>query len=205
MSVLYKCDMGSIISHTMHVMHKINLQVVTDENLWASSYWVFLQTIFIQLLAIWDTIAINFPSPNIVAGFQTHMRHVIEVHATDEDWHDLLELIKTTRKPRSMKLQAFFYWLWELNEQVNWLLRLEDKLTDEQLNQVFFMAYPLSGNASWSIHHEPCQVILCFFREQQVNADQNQQANELWQALAKQSHGKKGKGNDKDEDKAKFE
>lgn len=84
--VLYQCDVGLIITHAMHIMHKINSQVGTDENLRAGSYWaVFPRTIFIQLLAIWDTIAVDFPSPGMVVGFQTHMLHFVEAHATDED------------------------------------------------------------------------------------------------------------------------
>jgi hypothetical protein len=93
-----------------------------------------------------------------------------------------------------MKVQAFFYHLRELNDQVDWLPGNEAKLTEGQLDQAFHDDMPTVWkerfvNAGRSVHAGHRAELLKFFRDQQHQADRAAARNAKKQKNA--AHSKK--------------
>jgi hypothetical protein len=173
-TTLNRFELGHIVTHCLTILHKVNKEVGADDAKRFNSYKLVLpRTFSLPLLATWDQVTADFPlESDDVAGFRTQLRHFIEVHATDNDRHELLDSIRHAHKPHAMKVQAFFYRLHELNDHVDWLPGTEPKLTDGQLDQAFHDGMPTTWkerfvNAGRSVRTGHRVELLKFFRDQQ--------------------------------------
>jgi hypothetical protein len=91
--------------------------------------------------------------------FDLVLRTFFAGHATEIDCHDLLESLHSAIKPKTMKVQTFFFCIKELNDYMEWLPGHEEKLSKSQLNLAFFTTDCLGrGNSS---------ELLCYFRVQE--------------------------------------
>jgi hypothetical protein len=61
----------------------------------------------------------------------------MEPNATDDDCHELLDVIRHATKLQKMKVQVFYIRLRELNDMVALLPGTAAKLTNSQLDQAF--------------------------------------------------------------------
>jgi hypothetical protein len=166
------------------VLHKIDKEVGTGDDKRFQSYKQVLPRTFSLLLFItWNQVEADFSlESHDIEGFHILLRRFISVNGTDDDRHDLIELIRLAHKPRSMATQSFFYHLRELNEQVTWLPGTKEKLTDKQLDQAFFDGMPSTWkecyiSAGHSVCHDNCATLLRYFRAQQAAAYHSQGKN----------------------------
>jgi len=91
---------------------------------------------------MWDIIAQD--QDETLESFDNCLRTFIESHATTDDQHELIQQLRTPKKPRELPVHNFYYRLRELNAYVEWLPGTEPPLTDNQLKQAFYDAMPNS-------------------------------------------------------------
>jgi hypothetical protein len=89
-------------------------------------------------------------------------------HSTEDDRHNLLESLRSSSKPDSMKVQTYFYRIKELNDYVVQLPGHEEKLTKSQLNLAFYNRLPGSWWAKYmiarqSVHTDNRSELLRYF------------------------------------------
>jgi hypothetical protein len=183
--VLCRYELGHVTEHCLLVMHKINQEVGIDEATRYASYVAVLpRTLSVTLLSMWDNVLVEKPIVDDdvdgvhadITGFRTWIQLFIASNATDLDTHELLDFIRQSNKPRTMKVQAFYIRLHELNDMVEWLPGNETKLTEKQLDQAFHDAMPdvwtaRYANAGRSVRMDTHAQMLHFFRTQQAYAD----------------------------------
>jgi len=56
-----------------------------------------------------------------VVQFDLKLKEFVAAHATTEDRYDLVQQLRTAKKPRVVTVQAFWYRLREINTYVEWL------------------------------------------------------------------------------------
>jgi hypothetical protein len=169
-TILEKVEISDILTHCLWVVHKIKIEVGSNEKKLVQSYMQVLPCTFsIPLTAMWDQVAEEFPmDEEMLDNFNILLRHFFEAHSTDDDCHGLLTQICNTCLPKQMKSQSFFYQLRELNDYVDWLPGHEPKLTEDQLNLAFYTGMRLKWkeryiNAGKSTQHDNRQSLLRYF------------------------------------------
>ena len=77
-----------------------------------------------------------------VVQFDLKLKEFVAAHATTEDRYDLVQQLRTAKKPRMVTVQAFWYRLREINTYVEWLPGAEPPLTEPQQKQAFYDSMP---------------------------------------------------------------
>jgi hypothetical protein len=137
------------------VIHKIDGQVGDHDNKKLQSYkQVLPRTLFIPLVGVWEQVVVEYNKANpdedeTLASFAKTLKAFFACHSTEDDWHELVSVIRYAQKPENMKVQPFFYRLKELNDYVNWLPGDEPALTEAQLNLAFYNGMP----SYWHVRH----------------------------------------------------
>jgi hypothetical protein len=194
--ILSKFELGNIVAHCLTVMHKIDAHVGNNAaNRFAPYMNVFPHTLSLPHVVTWDTVLVDHPlAVQDVATFQQAIWHLIVMHATDEDRHELLDYICSIAKLCKMDIQMYYSCLHELNRQVDWLPGTDLPLTEDQLHQAFFDGMPTIWkeqykNASRFVCNTTHADLLRFFHMQQKAAGHSQRANELKQRRESQTRG----------------
>jgi hypothetical protein len=182
--VLSRYELGHVVAHCMLIIHKINQEVGANASIRYASYIAVLpRTLSVPLTSMWDNVLTLNPVDNEtngihvnIEGFEAWVALFIGSNAVDDDRHKLLEFIRQSVKPRTMKVQAFYVRLSELNDMVDWLPGTEEKLTESQLDQSFYETMPEVWtahytNAGRSIRTDTHAQMLHFFRTQQAYAN----------------------------------
>jgi hypothetical protein len=76
------------------------------------------------------------------SGFAQALLLFIASHGTPEDRHELVQQLRSPRKPCNIPVQAFYHCLRELNGYIGWLPGKETSLNEEQIKQAFYDAMP---------------------------------------------------------------
>jgi hypothetical protein len=140
--VLEVLELSTLLPHCLEIKAKIESVVTTVAHIGPSLFRVFPRTISIVLRSIWDII-IHDDNPNeTVNDFDTTIRTFISSHATPEDRHELVQQLRSPRKPRDMLVQSFYYRLREINGYVTWLPGGENPLDEDQLKQALYDSMP---------------------------------------------------------------
>jgi hypothetical protein len=177
--ILTKFELGHIVSHCLTVARSMPVGN-NAANHFALYMNVFPCTLPLSHVATWDTVLVDHPLvAQDVASFQQAIKHFVAVHATSEDWHELLVYIRSIAKPRKIDVQTYYSRLRELNNQVNWLPGTDLPLNEDQLNQAFFDGMPITWkehfeNAGRSVCTIACVDLLRFFQMQEKSSNCNQ-------------------------------
>jgi hypothetical protein len=167
--ILSKFELGNIMAHCLTVMHKIDARVGNNAvNRFTSYMNVFPCTLSLPHVARWDTVLVDHPlAAQDMASIQQAIWHFIAVHATNKDYHELLDICSIA-KPCKMDVQTYTSCLHELNHQVDWLPGTDLPLTEDQLHQAFFDGMPTIWkeqyeNAGHSVHNTTYADLLRVF------------------------------------------
>jgi hypothetical protein len=156
--MLDQVELSDIVPHCLGVLHKIDGQVrLDDDDQRVTSYLQVLpRTMSMPLQAYWKQVLMDYDETHedtitTIDDFNAALRAFFAGHATEDDRHDLLESLRSASKPKTMKVQTFFYRIKELNDYVDWLLGQEEKLSESQLNLAFYNRLPGSWRAKYMI------------------------------------------------------
>jgi hypothetical protein len=106
-TVLNELDLPILLPHCLEVRNKIEAVVTVNAHLGSSLFRVFPRTISTVLRSIWDlTIPGIDETPE---GFTQAILLFIASHGTPEDRHELVQQLRSPRKPRDIAVQAFYY------------------------------------------------------------------------------------------------
>ena len=192
-------DLGVLLTHCVEVSSKIRSEVTDDADVGPSLFKTFERTLSIPLRAVWSLIADQIDERTSEA-FDDALREFIAAHATEQDRHELVQQLLHPVKPRSMRVQAFYYRLMELNTYVDWLPGTDAKLTEQQLKRAFYDGMPATWrerfvNAGKVFSSETKAQIIRYFRSQEMQAISKQQENTLFQRRNQKQQKKKPNDN----------
>jgi hypothetical protein len=152
--LLEKVELSYILPHCLRVLHKIG-QVGLDikEQQIASYLQVLPRTMSMTLQSYWKQVIQEYDEFNAdpitnLDKFNSVLKTFSAGHSTEDNHHDLLESLRSSSKPDSMKVQKYFYWIEELNNYVEWLPGHEEKL---KLNLAFYNGLLGSWQAKYMI------------------------------------------------------
>ena len=175
-------SLDTLLPHCVDLMNKIRFVVGVAAHLGPSYYRVMPRAQSSVLTSIWDQIvpADRQETPD---NFAEDIRSFIAAHSTVEDRHELLQQLRSPRKPRELTVQSFYCRLLEINELVNWLPGDEPALTADQLKQAFYDAMPPTWRdrfiqAGHSSATKTQAELLHYFRQQEKNAKRKEEENE---------------------------
>ena len=146
--LLKSIELKDLLPHCLDVRNKINTVVSTEAHRAPSFYRVFPRTLSIVLRAVWDQLITESQEDDELDGnetsenFDQRLCEFIAAHATPEDRYDLVQQLRTAKKPRSITVQAFWYRLREINTYIVWLPGNEPPLTEPQQKQAFYDSMP---------------------------------------------------------------
>ena len=180
--ILKQFDVDQLLPHCWSVISKINSIVGTENHKVQSMYRVFPRTLSTVLLNVWKRIIANTPADQVAETeehFGNRIRDLVAAHASEDDRHDLVQQLRTARKPRDLPVQTFHYRLEELNQYVDWLPGEAIPLTESQLKQAFYDAMPQSWRdryrqAGRTHLTETDAQVLYYFRSQETLAIRKQ-------------------------------
>jgi hypothetical protein len=83
---------------------------------------------------------------------------------TPEYPHELVQPLRSPRKPREMLVQSFYYRPCKISGYVEWLPGIEDSLNEDQLKQALYDSMPptwrerfvQAGHSSTAMTHSCC-------------------------------------------------
>jgi hypothetical protein len=201
--LLEKVELCDILLHCLGVLHKIDGQVglEIEERRITSYLQVLPRTMSMALQSYWKQVLQEYDEMNAnpitnLEEFNVVLKTFFAGHSTEDDRHDLLERVRSSNKPSSMKVQTYFYQIKELNDYVDWLPGHEEKLTESQLNLAFYNGLAGSWRAKYmiagrSVHTNIRSELLRYFRVQEHQQSIIDEKNEaLWaKSRAKLNHG----------------
>jgi transposase InsO family protein len=188
--VLENLELSSLLPHCLEIKAKIESVVTTAAHIGPSLFRVFPRTISMVLRSIWDIIVEDDQPNETIDDFDATIRTFIASHATPEDRHELVQQLRSPRKPREMLVQSFYYRLREINGYVEWLPGAEDSLNEDQLKQAFYDSMPPTWRerfvqAGHSSSAMTLAQVLRYFRQQESLAARKQAENDRLQQRTK--------------------
>jgi hypothetical protein len=184
-TLLTSIEMKDLLMHCIEVRNKINTVISTESHRGPSLHRVFPRTLSVVLRAVWDQLIVEaVPDAAEVTAdqFDQRLKEFIAAHATAEDRYDLVQQLRTARKPRTITVQALWYRLREINTYVDWLPGAEPPLTEPQQKQAFYDAMPSKWqerfiSAGNSIAALTMAQMVRYFRQQETLAIKREQEN----------------------------
>ena len=197
LTVLSSLELAQVISHCLAFRQAIRLAVDNVAHIGPSLYKVFPRTISMVLRTVWDQInsdaTINPAIDNTETSdhFDDRIREFVAVHCTEADHYDLVQQLRSMRKPVSVSVVAFYYRLKELNQYVEWLPGTEPPLSGNQMKQAFHDAMPAKWrerftSAGHSVATQTLGDLLSYFGRQEAQAVK--QALENQAKMKRQGH-----------------
>jgi len=141
--LLNSIELKDLLMHCLDVHNKVNTVISTENHRGPSLHRVFPRTLSLILRAVWDQLITEAAAEEESAEqFKQRLREFIAAHATAEDRYNLVQQMRTSKKPRAIPVQAFWYRTRELNTYITWLPGNEPSLTEPQQKQAFYNAMP---------------------------------------------------------------
>lgn len=211
--LLESIELKDLVPHCMSVRSKIESAVSVVNHRGPSFYRVFPRTLDMVLRAVWDQLmADSDADPNInnaptPANFDDRLRDFIAAHTAETDRHELVQQLRSCRKPKNVQVQSFWYMLRRFNSYVDWLPGNEPALAPNQMKQAFYDAMPPTwrqryDDAGNSIALQTDAEVRIYFRKQESRANRAQADNEAKQRRdaaskrrisSEQTNGKRGR------------
>eukprot|EP00543_Licmophora_paradoxa_P002957 CAMPEP_0202451258 /NCGR_PEP_ID=MMETSP1360-20130828/9721_1 /ASSEMBLY_ACC=CAM_ASM_000848 /TAXON_ID=515479 /ORGANISM="Licmophora paradoxa, Strain CCMP2313" /LENGTH=187 /DNA_ID=CAMNT_0049069775 /DNA_START=84 /DNA_END=643 /DNA_ORIENTATION=+ len=133
----------TLVTHCLQVKTKIRQAVANETHQGSSFFRVLPRTLAQTLLTTWEQVLADHPPEDQTeASFDAALRNFVASDATEEDRYDLVQQLRSPKKPRNVAVQQFFYRLRELNGFVAWLPGTEPPLTADQLKQSLYDGMP---------------------------------------------------------------
>jgi hypothetical protein len=114
--MLEQVELNDIDPHCLGVLHKIDSQVGLDsDNRRVTSYLqVLSQTMSMLLQSYWKQVLTDYNKTHedtitTINNINAALQAFFAGHATEDDCHDLLKSLQLASKPKTMKVQTFFY------------------------------------------------------------------------------------------------
>lgn len=172
-------DVATIIEHGIAVRNKV-LQVVTNDTYQGISLFeVYSRSLNVNLAPIWEQMIVDTPHSTMSSSsFDDRLCDMFALYTTKEDRHELLQMLRNSRKPRELGVQEFWHMLQRFNSYVPWFPGDDTDapmLTQGQLIQAFHDAMPTGWrdrfvNAGNSFLEMADAQIVRYFRQQETQA-----------------------------------
>jgi len=103
----------------------------------------FPRTLSGILETVWDRILIDFPQDDqSVDSFEATLRQFIAAHCDEEDRSDLVDQLRSVKKPRWMSVNNYRYQYQLFCSYVEWMPGHADPLTDDEMKEYLFKGFP---------------------------------------------------------------
>ena len=211
--ILRSMDLYDLLSHSLLVRARVLSTVgANDPDNGPSLYEVFGRSLSIILLSVWEQINASADADNNVdntqtrAHFDARLTEFIAAHSTADDRYELIQHLRSARKPRHTPVQTFWYLMREYNSYALWLPGNEPALTENQMKQAIHDAMPEAwrerfGNAGNSVGSMTTPEIVQYFRKQENLAARKMAENNLAQKRQASSNRSKRNGSPKQSNK----
>ena len=176
-------EIHDILPHLLSFKNKVKSAVSTEAHLPVALFRIVTRTMGTVLGSVWDQVVADAANEEeTVESFDARMLEFLAIHATAEDRNELVQQLRTAKKPRNIPVQTWFYRLRELNSYVELLPGDEPALTDGQLKEAFYNSMPQTWKdrfeaAGKSKPHMTIAEIVRYFRTQESSAVRRQQEN----------------------------
>ena len=189
MPILDSLELSKVVPHCMEFRDAIATAVDNAAYLGPSLYRVFPRTLSSVLRTVWDQLnadaTINPAVDNSETSdhFDDRVREFIAVYSTEADRYDLVQLMRSTKKPMEVSIRALFFRLKQLNSYVPWIPGTEPQLSEDQLKQAFHDAMPAKWkerftSAGHSVTTRNQAQMLHYFGAQEAQAAKAFQENQ---------------------------
>lgn len=171
--VLETIELGEMVPHCLNICCMVERAVSNPAHKGPSLFAALARSMSHTLETAWQEV-VNLAAPNntTTMHFNDCVLEFIAAHAEDEDAYYLSLFLRQAKKPRSLRVQQYYYQLQERNTYIDWMPGKTEPLTELQLKQAIYHAMPSCWQdgfiqAGRSVPDNAVLSIVLYFRKQE--------------------------------------